>query len=125
MKDGEGVNWIAFAGVAVAAFYLLFKKTVPTASEVFRKRQEQPPQPVAGMGMSHEDVIPKNAAITYAGKDGVPAPKPTTGVVENPFRENTNQDGLPEGFKGSFDDDPDRVDLGEADGGESPDAEEA
>lgn len=137
MDTEKGWSWLVFGGVAAVAFYLLFRKTAPTATEVFRRQQERPrlPEDVAGhrskVGtgeMAPSDMIPKNAS--YAGRGDEPqaiSPPSTGGMVPNPFKENPNQDGLPPGFSGSFDDDPEAADLdgtegeeGDVDGQEEP-----
>lgn len=126
------------AGAAIAAFYLLFRKTAPTAQEVFRRQQERPNSNVGGVGQKKYEnamppaaMIPPNASIPYSGSQRGDSPEgrspSSTGTsAPNPFKKDPNQDGLPPGFSGSFDDDPDAVDLdGVGEDGDSPEAEES
>lgn len=115
MKKGDGWQWVMIAGAAAAAFYLLFRKTAPTAAEVFMREQERP-QNVAGPNkyenaMPPAAMIPKNASIAT----DVANPHQASGAVPNPFKDtpkdSTIGDGLPPGFSGSFDDDPEAADL--------------
>lgn len=119
----SGLELLLVVGGATAIFYFLFKKTAPTAAEVFKRQQERPSN-VAGPkryenAMSPEAMIPKNASVaTYAARGDAPQttnPTQASGAVPNPFRKNpedpTIGDGLPPGFSGSFDDDPEAADI--------------